>query len=1370
MKGKKKEEVDFATLPKANMIAASLILDFKNPNKKFKILEAFYKNGTSDNSSVHFITREHIIEYAKGAGIYIDPTDTKKPAKDKDAVPVEKKEITPEELAKDTVMLINDKSVNIRWDKKVILDKIEEAKAQLEESEKYWAAQGSPIPTSNENEKDTKKKKPEPKDNKKKNDKVPPKPEEITIPPFIDDNIEMLVVFYNYPINEEEYIALNTYKNETDDKVSLQLISLLVDIDEYTPPKVEVVLDKKGNPVKPKEVKVSNDVLAMQKYFATPSILSTPQPNTGTDNTTNESPAEMSMSDIYDRLKETRNNSEKGTSMRSTTFERADFTCVDENALDGIVDEYYKKYVEKMAMLNSMYVAYNKFSKDNPVIAIDSEDSHQYNTMEVVDINKGVQYQHDSIGRALIAYCDEQIKKNRLDKKNRLFYELNDFDEMFDEAIKKYSYEYHVPNSSNNQNNNNESNDNIIGEPLSHIIIANEKEIDEVDHAMNKSDINSTPFKLIINYKDEIYKNVLEEKISNKYISLNEKNLNIFFTLPEIEKCIVDYYNDQRHFNRKKGKNNEIYHYVLNKGIKRAMYDKIALMRKFERMIMNKVPEQKINFNNRIYEENFDNDLFKQELKRMMMFDYEISAIFDERTNKTLLAFYYRYPKGRVYRRRKEYKYLSKPDFDNWIKFFAPKFKMVNNNSDEVIDSKDKSKKNVESVKIGFKFVIDEEAKDTTKPETTLYDADDIKVGNVNERLKYMFPSDNGVIVKKVVETGIFSTAVSYIRKDDIIFGIKQSDDSTNEFWLNFDDALKMTVQYKDDYDPFFKNIEDPVESPNGSIITFTLPSGLLVQILPNGEIIQKKFSNDESSANMVNANGTNFDNNFGLNANVEHYRVIASKGSVVKYFALETKILYSNGNACSIINNLATNVNNKGLRIARSVIDDSEVSERESIPISSHFDPESNTKTVVREDNVIVIDYPDTSKYVIHSDDTRIYTSPTVKEITKYIVEHDDYATVEITYDQVKKRTMTCIASGSTEALMGADNLMTRSYDGRLSKIIFPDGTTVFTYKEKKATEEFETYSFNTVTIVHRIDGTVVRISQDGDIVVITANERKKLNEKGMNKDFENLKDTDYLFELNGKSDERKGGVYTCDMKKGKIWTRDNETNIFELHSNGDAKCKVQGTTIKEMNEKTIDEIVPDSPRYTTYDYINPETRFSDAPSNFFPPRLFLIDNSDYSATEFLCEEQIDGFKRMMRKQNAKYTTSKSIVDESTVHMWIKEQKEFNELLKDTQMVSSSIRLPQKYQKISQSQINPLYSQKKVFIVRKIKETPSMDESIRSEIESAEKECEDTYNTIHTKKNIDVIDKNIIKMNKDIQRRFIMERLNKGKIDSLNK
>ena len=42
MKGKKKEEVDLSTLPKANTVIASLMLDFKNPQSKFKIFEIIF--------------------------------------------------------------------------------------------------------------------------------------------------------------------------------------------------------------------------------------------------------------------------------------------------------------------------------------------------------------------------------------------------------------------------------------------------------------------------------------------------------------------------------------------------------------------------------------------------------------------------------------------------------------------------------------------------------------------------------------------------------------------------------------------------------------------------------------------------------------------------------------------------------------------------------------------------------------------------------------------------------------------------------------------------------------------------------------------------------------------------------------------------------------------------------------------------------------------------------------------------------------------------------------------------------------------------------------------------------------------------------
>ena len=66
MKGKqqKKEEIDLTTLPKANMVVSSLMLNFKNPDNKLKLFENFYK-GLQNDPLYFFITREHIIEYAK---------------------------------------------------------------------------------------------------------------------------------------------------------------------------------------------------------------------------------------------------------------------------------------------------------------------------------------------------------------------------------------------------------------------------------------------------------------------------------------------------------------------------------------------------------------------------------------------------------------------------------------------------------------------------------------------------------------------------------------------------------------------------------------------------------------------------------------------------------------------------------------------------------------------------------------------------------------------------------------------------------------------------------------------------------------------------------------------------------------------------------------------------------------------------------------------------------------------------------------------------------------------------------------------------------------------------------------------------------
>ena len=188
-----------------------------------------------------------------------------------------------------------------------------------------------------------------------------------------------------------------------------------------------------------------------------------------------------------------------------------------------------------------------------------------------------------------------------------------------------------------------------------------------------------------------------------------------------------------------------------------------------------------------------------------------------------------------------------------------------------------------------------------------------------------------------------------------------------------------------------------------------------------------------------------------GLNSD-ENYRLIVGKGNVIRYFALETKIYYSSGNSSSIINNLCINTNNKGFRLAKNLIEENDITEREPIDLHNYYDPVSNTKTTVKEDKTIIINYPDKSKYVIHNDNTKIYISPTEKEVTHYLVEKENLPSIEIIYDEVKKRTKTCIAAGSTEALMGSDNLMDRTYNGRISKIYLPNGIYIMTYKEKKS------------------------------------------------------------------------------------------------------------------------------------------------------------------------------------------------------------------------------------------------------------------------------------------------------------------------------
>ena len=304
----------------------------------------------------------------------------------------------------------------------------------------------------------------------------------------------------------------------------------------------------------------------------------------------------------------------------------------------------------------------------------------------------------------------------------------------------------------------------------------------------------------------------------------------------------------------------------------------------------------------------------------------------------------------------------------------------------------------------------------------------------------------------------------------------------------------------------------------------------------------------------------------------------------------------------------------------------------------------------------------------------------------------------------------------------------------------------------------------YNTIIFIYKLDGDVIRISQSGDIVIVSSNERKKLNDEGMNKDFENGKDIDYFFEVNGKPEERKSGIYTCELNNGKIWTKDKETNIFVQLASGDNKCKIEGTTIAEMNEKTIEEIEPHSPRYEGDWYIDPETRFSDTPKNFYEPRIFVVDNKTFEAKEYLSERQVENFKRNMKKNggNVFYSEKKNDIDGSIMHQWIQKMLPENEKYKAIQKLEKEIKIPNRYIPLSQTIFRSPYPEKEIYITRKLKQTEKITKNIRQEIEKIDNDF--TINVRNKQKpEIEQVSNEIIKMNRIIQRRYIKERLEKN-------
>jgi DNA-binding cell septation regulator SpoVG len=266
---------------------------------------------------------------------------------------------------------------------------------------------------------------------------------------------------------------------------------------------------------------------------------------------------------------------------------------------------------------------------------------------------------------------------------------------------------------------------------------------------------------------------------------------------------------------------------------------------------------------------------------------------------------------------------------------------------------------------------------------------------------------------------------------------------SATQFWAHFDSHARFLAEFGAE------------EDHTHASFTITLDNGLVVKFLPNGDVAQQLLRPPQRRAerefeDIVNPSSAQQ----APHAEAEYRRIVSGKGSLIRYMKDGAiYVYYANGNISYTKGRSAPwiTTNNKGLRKQRTkATGDSPLQETEleAIPCARRTDPQLGAKIVIRADQTLVITYKDGSVYVRFRDGTEMLTSRD-KDCT--IVEHPDYATVKVIYDQVKMRTDTIIGLGSAYASVGFENLFERSNDGRIVHTLLPDGTKVMGYREKR-------------------------------------------------------------------------------------------------------------------------------------------------------------------------------------------------------------------------------------------------------------------------------------------------------------------------------
>ncbi|EGR33457.1 hypothetical protein IMG5_051980 [Ichthyophthirius multifiliis] len=686
------------------------------------------------------------------------------------------------------------------------------------------------------------------------------------------------------------------------------------------------------------------------------------------------------------------------------------------------------------------------------------------------------------------------------------------------------------------------------------------------------SETKSTQYKTIIDYNDQIEKISLNSHISNLQLaSFREKNLlkNILF--PGLNRQKMPIKPPLSIPERNCLKQNE-FAFVSNNLTKEEFEHQKRLIF-FEKMIQNAEPERSWDFSDRIYIEKHSENTLRQLLWQNLLFEPKTVTQYNPIDDNLYLCMYFKNPPGRILRNKWTQKFQTIPSLENWIKY-------------------------VKDDKLNFE-------------NQTFYNLDDQKVGNIHEKIKYIYPNDNSVILGNSFQVGNQLYYRYKVLKEGVIFGIRENIYKKANFWAYFDNRSILNAEIDQN-----QNID----------FTFTLKNGLIVKFLANGDVIQTKLEQD-----IIN-NYKDFDdivnpyNNNKPNKEIETKRVITGKGSVIKY----TKdgsifVFFANGNVsfCQQNNGIWITTNNKGKRKIRNIYENTE-NELDQINVQYKFDIQTEQKIYFRDDQTLVIQEKDGSIFTQHSDGTQIYTK---KDII--IIQHQDFCTVKILSDQIKSRTDTIIGIGSAYASVGFDNLFERSNDGKIIEAYLLDGTKVISYKEKKELPGFNKHQLNRIFLLYTQNGDVAKILDNGEIVFISAVDRIQLKKNSHKSINSNSNDIEYWLQLYCIPEERKTGVYSFKLQENIMWTKDDEGNYFSLKSDGEIINKI-AVSLNNDNSQSR----PSTPNFQDGDFIEEENKFLPIPPSWIDVKLLVIEN-DNTGYELFNYNQLENFFRLKQQDN---------------------------------------------------------------------------------------------------------------------------------------